>query len=52
MWRPNNVPFRDYIGVLLQYAWIWLLYTLVFYLCLGYTHGSYSEYCIRSTAHA
>ena len=52
MWRPNNVPFRDYIGVLLQYARIWLLYSLVFYLCLGYTHGSYSRYCIRGTTHA
>ena len=44
-----HVPFRDHTGVLLQYAWIWLLYTPVCHSCSGYTHCSYSGSYIRGT---
>ena len=50
MWCPGHVPFRDHIGVQLQYARIWLLYTPVFHSRSGYTHGSYFEDCFQGTA--
>ena len=39
-------------SVIIQYARIWLLYTLVFYSRSRYTHGSYSGDCFRGTTHA
>ena len=45
MWHPGHLSFRDYIGVLLQYAWI-RLFCISFY----HSHSRYTH-CIHSRSY-